>query len=374
MKTVIRARSVDQGDDTKIVRLLSGFYKNINSRYDWKHLYLDNPDGQAVVSLIEESSGGRLIGHYSVIRMHFIAFGKRFLGGKGEGEIFDLSYIRSLMKKGQKIERGLSTRLVSHTLDGAMKEGIQIICTNPSELALKSHLDSGYETVEHEFRIFVLILNRRYLAHLLSERLKNRIVTDVSSCLFTMVLKFLFFMKTFLKRGKKIGLMPITRFNESTDKFTEEFARSFDCIAIERNHKHLNWRFAGKEYRKFTVEYDSQTVGYVVLHVFTNPNGFKEACLVDYLFMKDYWVIFKDVIIKIVEEARKYECDLLRVNYMYDFKENFCISRIMKDLFFLQRYDKRNILISFSPQFEQEKHKILNIRNWYFTDLYFEAY
>lgn len=373
MKTVIRARS-DEGDDSKIVSLLSGFYENINSRDDWKHLYLDNPEGKAIVSLIEESSGEKLIGHYSVIRMYFVAFGKRFLGGKGEGEIFDLSYLRSLIKRGQKIESGLSTRLVSHTLEGAKKEGIQMVCTNPSELALRSHLDSGYETVDHELRIFVSILNRRYLAHLLSERLKSRIVRGVSSCLLAMVLKSLFFMKTFLKGDEKIELKPIIRFNEETDKLMEAFAGSFDCIAIERNHKHLNWRFSGEEYRKFTVEYDSKTVGYVVLHVFTNPNGFKEACLVDYLFMKDYWVIFKDVIIKIVEEARKNECDFLRLNYMYDFKENFSISKILKNLFFLQRYDKRNILLSFSPQFEQEKLKILNIRNWYFTDLYFEAY
>ena len=374
MESAIRIRSCEERDERAVVGLLSAFYENIKCAEDWKYLYLDNPEGPSVISLAEEVSEGRLAGHYSVIRLKWVIFGERYPGGKGEGEIFDLSYLKGLLKSGKKIGSAVSTDLVRHTVESSLKEGMKIVCTNPNDLALKSHLDAGFELLEQDLSIFVLVLGRRYLAHLLSKERRTRKAPGIISAFLTGVLKTLFLLSTFYYRDRRITFEPLERFDSGVDAFSKSFNGLCKYIDIEREHKHLNWRFGGRDFKKFLIKFRGQAIGYAVLHVFMNPAGFREACLVDYLLMPGRWSGFRSVIVWAAGEARKRGCDLLRLNYMHDCKDALGVLKCLKNSFLLRRKDKRNIVVFLSPQLAPLRKRILDVRNWYFTDLYFEGY
>ena len=59
---------------------------------------------------------------------------------------------------------------------------------------------------------------------------------------------------------------------------------------------------------------------------------------------------------------------------MHDYKERFGISRILSRLLFLKREDRRNIVLTYSNELSVDASEVLNVNNWFFTDLYFEDY
>ncbi|MBU1083744.1 MAG: hypothetical protein ABIG55_03640 [Candidatus Omnitrophota bacterium] len=373
MERNINIRNYREEDTPAVVGLLSGFYDNVKTEEDWRRLYLDNPAGSAVISLAEETSGKKLIGHYSVIKMEMSVFGEKRFCGKGEGEIFDLPFLIGLLKRGVKIEPS-SEKLIRHTMNAALACGLEMVCTNPNDLALKSHIAAGYDSLRQEFSIFVLPLKSRYLSHVLTKKKNLAGTACFISSLVAPLIHFLYSVKVLFFGRTGVCLDPIGSFDSRTDIFAEALGKDKHVIAIDRSAGHLNWRFGKEEYKKYVIRDGGKDIGYAVLHVFINPNGFKEACLVDYLFLPEGWGKFKGTIVKITEEAKKYDSDLLRVNYMHDRKETFGLAGVLKELFFTKRSDKRNITVFLSSQLEDEKEKILDIKNWFFTDLYFEGY
>jgi len=374
MENPIQVRSYEEKDAKNVFNLLSGFYQNMHSEEDWRHLYFNNPEGDAVISLVEQDPENGPVGHYSVIKMHMSVFGEKHLCGKGEGEVFDLSFMKQLLASGKSVSSGFSTDLVNHTLQSAVNEGVRLVSTNPNDLALKSHLAAGYEEVTQKFDIFVLVLKRRYLEHLLSKKIGNRITAKAIAYPAIGILRTIRFFKTILSGAQKIMLESLGRFNDNTDSLKDEFIKAHDCVMIEREQCHLNWRFADEEYKKFTVKRGDEVIGYVVLHIFTNPNGFTESNLVDYILKPGYWKHFREVFHKAAEMSEKYGCDLVRVNYMYDMKETFGISGMLRSSTSMFRTDKRNIVVYIAPEFKCDRSKVLDIKSWYYTDLYFEGY
>lgn len=374
MEVTLQIREYQNGDTPTLIRLLSAFYDTIRSEEDWRHLYMDNPAGRAVISLSEASPDRRLLGHYSAIPIYFSIFGEDCRCGKGEGEIFDLSAVKELLSKGVSLKRDIATDLVRHTLKGAAADKMEFVCTNPSNLAFKSHQEAGYQPLSHRLDIFVLILKKRYLIHLLSKKIRFRLPARLLGLVVTFVLRILFKAKVLLSGKKRIALEEIASFGESADIFMSEFRKPCQTIMIKRDSTHLNWRFSGPEYRKFLIRSEDKAIGYIVLHIFKNPNGFHEAALIDYLLLPGSWDEFIRVLIEIEILVRRQGCDFVRIDYIYDYKENFGISRMLKSLFFLSRPDERNIMVFFPSSSKLDSRRILDIRNWYFTDLYFEGY
>lgn len=356
----------------QVVRLLSSLYSSIQTELDWQKQYFKSPDGEAVISLAIDSTEKRLVAHFSAIKISMMIFNKKYLCAKGEGEIFDLEYMKDLLRHGTKIDHTLSTRLVKHTAESSLEKGIDLICTNPSDLALKSHLEAGYELLKHRFDIFVMVFSVRYLNHLL---LKKSRVFGFFSPVIKLFLNVLNTTAMVFYKSKEVILEPVNTFDNRIHTIMRNFSDRYDCVMIERTKDHLNWRFAGKEYDKYLIRSNKgEVTGYVVLHTFLNANGFKEMILVDYLFKPDCWDALPGAIKKIVRLAKETSCDFLRINYLHDYKENLGVAKILKSLFFLSRYDKRNIVIFTSKNLESVKNRILDIKNWFFTDLYFEGY
>ena len=374
MERTICIRKFKEEDKQGLVGLLSSFYTNITCIKDWENLYMLNPEGKAIISSAEDVTEKRIVGHLSIIRLPLLIFGRKYKAGKGEGEMFDLKFLKKLMEKGFWMPRGISTNLVKYTLENAIKEDIELVCTNPNNLALKSHLESGYEALKHKFSIFVLLLNRKYLIHLLIRKIKLKNVSKLLSFPIFYLLKLVFFVKTFCYRFTKIELIAFNSFDNTTDNLAKESGLSDVCIMIEPKHTHMNWRFGSENYQKFFIKSRDKIIGYTVIHIFNNPNGFKEANIVDYLLLDNKWGEFRKLIVTLVNEAKRNGCELLRVNYMHDHKEQLGISRVFKTLGFLQKSDQRNIVIFLSENLRLFKNSIMDIKNWHFTDLYFEGY
>jgi hypothetical protein len=372
MENNIAIRAFTPSDKKATVKLLSSFYDNIDSEEKWDRLYSENPYGSPVISLAEESGG--IIGHYSVIRMPVAVFDKVISGGKGEGEIFDLQALKKTLLANPVLGRSISTDLLRHALKDAAGQGIGLICTNPSDLALKSHVDAGFKVLKQHMDIFICPLKAGYLAHLLRDKTAISRITGLAAALLMLFYRLLSLTSFSLLGDRSVSLEAIRAFDVSTDMFDEMFRKGNPCITIKREHRHLNWRFGGSDYRKFIVRHGQRRDGYMVVRVFTNPNGFKEACLVDYMMPWPDRKIFGAAVIKAVGVAVSEGCDLFRINYMYDLKERFYLSQAIKRLLFLGREDKRNIVVYAPGLFGAGECRALDIGNWYFTDLYFDGY
>ena len=79
-------------------------------------------------------------------------------------------------------------------------------------------------------------------------------------------------------------------------------------------------------------------------------------------------------ILEVVKKAESEGADFIRLNYMYDYKERFGLSGILRRLMNTQRPDRRNIVVFDSGMPDETRVKIEDAGNWLFTDLYFEGY
>lgn len=77
-------------DKKDVIKLLSGFYPNIKGTEDWQYLYFDNPEGKAVISVVERNNKPGIIGHYSAIKIPMVVFEEKYLCAKGEGKFLIL--------------------------------------------------------------------------------------------------------------------------------------------------------------------------------------------------------------------------------------------------------------------------------------------
>ncbi len=374
MESSVRIRGYEAQDKGAVFSLLSSFYANMDSEASWERLYMDNPSGRAIISVVQEPLKKNIIGHYSVIKMPMTVFGKERMGGKGEGEIVDFSVVKQLLRDRSIPNRSFSAELLSHTVMESLNEGLKLICTNPSNLALKSHLEAGFKAIKQRFDIFIFVLSAKYFAHLLSEKSRLKVLSAAAGFALCAIYKLFHAITILYYRDSSISLEPFESFGDVTDELYEKFSRSYTFIAIERKRAHLNWRFGANEYSKFIIKIGEEAVGYMVLHIFVNPNGFKEANIVDYILLPRSWGKFAAIVVEALRIARKNSCDFIRLNYMYDMKEKFMLSKLIKKLRFIGREDKRNIVVFLSPELKQLEAKILDVDNWYFTDLYFENY
>lgn len=238
------------------------------------------------------------------------------------------------MNENKLVNKNLPAELLKYTIDNALKQNLKLICTNPSNLALKSHINSGFKEIKQDFDIFIFILNHRYLFHLLHKKLNLKIVLKISAWILTKYLHLVYYFKRMFNKNAGVKIKITEYFNTDTDIFMEKFRQSFHCITIERNHRHLNWRFKDCSYKKFIIYIGKQPAGYLVMHIFTNMNGFKEANLVDYLLLPEYWNKFSNIINEVIIAAKTYKCDFLKINYMYDLKENLIFPASLKTVFY----------------------------------------
>ncbi|MBI4708373.1 MAG: hypothetical protein HY761_10705 [Candidatus Omnitrophica bacterium] len=330
--------------------------------------------GPAHISVIEDTERQRILGHYAILRVNWSVFGKVIPGGKGEGAALDPIGIAEAIKDGATVPNSLFSDLIKFSLNNSLDSGLEIICTNPNDLALSGHLDSGHIILEHKYKIFLFIFNWRYLAHLFSKRINLKFLNNVLGVLFFVTLKFAFFLKTLVIKTINFEFEPIADFNEVSDALFNEFYIKNPCITINRQNNYLNWRLHDDRYKKFFIKYNGERIGYFVLDVFMNKNDFKEASLLDFIILPGYSGYFPALIRQIVSLARKEGCDLMRVGYVYDSKEKFNFSTYLQRLCFFSRLDKRNLTIFVSSKLGKMRKDLSDIRNWYFTDLYFEVY
>ena len=374
MNKTVRIKQFEEKDKAEVVRLLSDFYNNIDSEPDWKHHYIDSPAGESIISLIECCPDNGIFGHFSVIKILTSVFGQTIIGGKGEGEIVDLKSFKRLIEEGVEVEFGISNDLVQHATKKAFSDGVKIICTNPNDFALKSHLKCGYKNLKHKFSIFIFPFSTKYAEHVIGKRVKIEFLAKLLGYLLRAVL-FAFQKLTILfSKNDDIEFEYINEFDERIDDIFSRFVEYNKCVTTDRNYRHLNWRFSSEQYKNILVKHNGEIIGYMVLSLFKNSNGFTEVNVVDYILTSDNWKLFRNIVLKIMIFAMKEKCDLLRINYMHDYKERFGISRILSRLLFLKREDRRNIVLTYSNELSVDASEVLNVNNWFFTDLYFEDY
>ena len=368
----ILIRDFKKGDEGQLVELLNPFFENISDIDKWENFYQKGASGAAVISVAEYLPDNKIFGHYAVLNMPMVIFGDKCMGGKGEGSVVNRLFMKTILQKGSKIKNPVLPELIKNSLNNAVQNGALIICSNPNNLALKAHLETGHEILSHEFDIFILALKRRYLTHLIYKKINSKLLANIVSFILFPVISCLYhYGKTFSQKSR-IEIAPLEHFDRVTDSIVEEFHSIHKCITMQRDSEYLNVRFSNKEYKKFVVKQNNKPVGYVVMRVFINQNGFKEALLADYILASAYWDVFKDMVYEMIGVARKYNCDIFRVNHLYDYKKNFNISDMLKKVHFLKRPDQRNLVIFLSPLFAKGRSRALDINDWFFTDLYFE--
>ena len=368
----IHVRSYQPGDERWLIPLLGTFYTHAATESAWRRLYFENPEGPAMISVAEDHREGVVFGHYSVIPMPLVSFGRRMLAGKGEAAIFDLARLRRMLAEGFEFPKDLPAKVVAHALSQAEAKGVACVLTNPNELALGSHRAAGFQVLPNRFETFVRVGSRRYLEHLLHKQLRNSFWAGLGARAgMGLVGRRLSWKRRIPARLK---MTQERSFEPWIGPLFQRFVDGTSCITIDRTARHLAWRFPEPEYRTWRVEEGGFCIGYAVVRTFTNPNGFKEAKLVDFLFLPNVWDRFPSVLDEVLGVAADESCDLFRVDYLYDGKERFGVSSILRKFRFISRSDPRNLVLYIPSSSPAEVLKLQDLQNWMITDLYFDGY
>jgi len=361
------------GDEARISKLLSMYFDNIKDTADWRRLYQESPYGEAIISLAEAPSSKELIGHYAILRLPLLFFGKNIKAGKGEGSALDPLALKRAIPPDARLNQDIFQGLVEFALENGLKEGMEIICTNPNTLALKAHLDTGHLELKHKFRIYLFIISKEYSLYLAGKLIKNKKLSNLAGKLTWYLLRILHMASLKISyRKNNIGLHPCDSFEGRLKKTIDALAAENRCISMQPSADYLNWKLSPASFKKFIVNNGHMDIGYLILQVRTTEQGYLEANLLDYAFKPQYWQEFGKTISRVLEFALQEKCDYLRVDHMFDYKERFRISRYLSRLFFISREDRRNIVLYLSNKLKAQKEDILDVRNWLFTDLYFE--
>ncbi len=368
-------RRFENEDTLKVIHLLSGSYPSIGDVEDWSHIYVKGPAGKASIFVAEDKKSGIIVGHYAIVKKYFSVFGKKCLAAKGQGEVYNFGYLKHIVSKGVEANWDIPAQVVKCVLESAANEGLCFVMALPADQTLKPHLQAGCKILESVSSVFLLILKRKYAEHFFSPGKNTRKWAGLLSGAAFWLTRGVYFLESAAYRAKNVALERVAHFDESVDSLVNLFYSACDCVAVDRNHKYLNWRFEKRSFKKYIVKVDQRPVGYAVMHIFTGQDGFREAALVDYLVLPSYADRFGAMIVRIEGEAVKEGCDLLRVNYLHDIKDRFGFAGCLERLRFTRNRSEQNIVLKvFLPMGKESISGMTDAGNWYFTDLDFEEY
>lgn len=245
MKAEWHCRDYQAGDEHQILALFGEVFGRELSLAFWKWRFVNNPFGRGMINLLFD--GDKLIGHYAVIPMDVQVQGKLLKA------VFSMTTMTHADYGGQ----GIFTYLAEETYRLCHQRGYQFVYGLPNR---------------NSYSGFTRKLGWRGLGRMAA--LERKLPTGARTGSIARAIK------------------PIEHFDDKVNSLWDKVKQDYTVI-IPRTREFLNWRFVQNPdvgYAKFVFANNEELSGYVVLKVYSAPDGVK-GHIVDMLTIESEEVV-----------------------------------------------------------------------------------
>jgi hypothetical protein len=259
----------------QLIGFLSQLFADLNEeKWDWEF-------ANSIVLLAVD--GEKIVGHYSIIPVTFYVDGNLIKGGKAEGSLVDLNYIRKLKVKSH---RDIFGRLVLAAKERIKIEKMHFVFGFPTNQATVGQVKGGFELVEVE------ITNSYYFLDL------NHIFKKFKLGSFAVFLRPLAFLYKFMLQSLLTVLGPCRSFrllNQNDDQLLYDFSLELSRegkkeIILDRSWATIKSKFIDCPYMRTEVlGFGTQRLlGIAIISYFENhsSNNIQDVVVQDFIYLQ----------------------------------------------------------------------------------------
>ncbi len=301
-------RAYNQEDEEKLLELWKAVYPKLGYYHQhwaewWRWKYKDNPAGAGKIWIAEHD--GKIVGHYAIIP----------IVAKLVTDTVTISQSVDTMTHPDYRRQGLFKTLAREVYSQAEGNGIDIVCGFPGANSLPGFIE---RLDWFNVTAMPLIFKPSNWGNALKLLLKNRLPLKLSS-MGGWLLQKLFYRVRKLPVVEGLTVTQVPCFDERINELWDRVSSQHE-IAIMRNKKYLNWRYAipGVEYTIYIAEKEGGVHGYVVLRCMPREQA-KAGIIFDILAESEE--IAQCLVAKAVEHCEQEKVDLIyagmRANEIY---------------------------------------------------------
>ena len=266
------SRPYRSGDEAALVDLYSAVSGRSRTSEEYRWEWLQTPEGQGSMWVIENKDTGEVIGHHGLIPIPLSYFGERMLMGKTEntmihpqyrGKVLYFLYEKEFVEEAKERFDLLYTTQGSGT-PGRIRKRLGYISVGPYERLFSVSGKTGLDQLAAE------IISRTIRSELLAW-LANRFFVMFNHVLVP-------FLTSNISIDRKVRLRRIDDIEEVKEGLDELWERSKPHfgITVDRNASYLKWRIFDNpnlSYDFFVAERESEVVGYAVMEYTQTGNA-----------------------------------------------------------------------------------------------------
>jgi GNAT acetyltransferase-like protein len=262
-------RDYVSGDEGEILSLCQGVFGSSLTLQEWKWRTFENPAGKTLAVVAREKESGRLVGHVAGIATDLK------VGESSRNVFFIVDSAVDPSYRGRGIHGVLSYEMSKRCCEeeGGFAIGL------PNQQAYLPTLKLGTTHIL-TMPLFLKVLDWRRVVH---ARLRSSVLARVAGALIQPFQR---------SRGARdsdgFTLQEVHHFGKSVDDLWGRVSPRF-AVCATRKSSLLNWRYferPGSPYRVFSISYDAEWKGYVVIRLFEKW-GLRLGTLVDLFFDPD---------------------------------------------------------------------------------------
>ena len=328
--------------------------------FNWK--YIDNPlvEDKPLIIVAEEVKTGISVGFRPCIPTRLRA---------GE-DIFEALLTTALMVHPDHRRRGINTMMHEFLFSSFNKSSYKFYYNFSRSIAHIGQLKMGARDI-CPVTDLVLILNPNNLVESMFDNDFYRFVLPRLYSIYNLKNKFRF------SRSPKLDISLTLGKIEDLEKIYEKWSQQTDKIHTVRDLKYLKWRFNDMpmaQPKYFIVNLDGEPKGYfIITKLFDKTDS---VVILDYLIQDNNPILFKEAILKIIEEYKdkdtvftwaftspEFRSALKEIGFLESTR--FPFNRWVRKRFFLTR--PTNIEIDDIKLWEINGKSITNLDSWYIT-------
>lgn len=274
----IISRRFTQKDKKKLNELYNFVFNRSRTIENFNWEFTNNPQGAMYSWVLEDSKSYRIIGHYGLIPIEFIYFGKTVLAGKTENTMLHPQY-RS---------RGLYQPFEVSCIHKA-SQIFSLIWVSYSA-ATTTHAKAGYILVGE--LILYIYINKTSITRILENSIKDRISNGIISIFLQKLSQpiahiFAFLFSKNIVIDSEIKLEKVKTIDSIAKKIIElwDNVKANYGITVQRSIPYLQWRIFDNPYLKYEFYIalkQGKVVGYVIIRIANNGEN-KRGIIVDIL-------------------------------------------------------------------------------------------
>lgn len=381
VKDKIIIRSYEQGDEERIMELMSPYWKHLISKKNWNWEFKKCPSGFALIKVAEHN--GKIVGHYSLLPMEMKCGNKKLLGGKMEGSVVHEDYRGNVADRffPEENDARIFNKLIESMFESAEKTYRALLWGFPNEASIKSQVRVGYSHMSIPLRIMILPIDvNRTFQFLFSTRFKNKVIQKlITWCgnFFYVLLIKIRCKRRFKKENgdSEASVKNIQRFDEEINHFWERYSKQNNCITIKRDEKYLNWRFADNpviSHKIFIAEKRDETIGYIVTNISHNSSTI-QGNIVDILMLKNNEAGLNLLLNTAINNLMEQKVDFIRVWTVKGNKNYERYQNAFRRYGFLMLPNGKLNMILKANYSVCPKEFVHNMNNWYITMAFLEG-